>query len=765
MNPGRALEDQPVAAQSKQPASRRYLNGDIVACILAAGLGVLIVICRLGLWGDGIKVPITYAGDAIYEMVYVNGLKERIWNDFIPRLGAPFGMDTVDWPIGRTLDYAIIKALSFVTPDAFTLINLYWLTAIGLAAGFATLLLRYLSLDRVWAVSFGILFAIIPFTFFRNVAHLALVHFAVPGGVFLGLLLAQGKSLVPFRGAAATQPFGTSQLRIFAILAAVAAGLVFPYWAFFTCICIAIGCCIGFVRTKSVSVIITAALLLLIVAAAKLVDMTPTFVHWHRHGMSKALQYRNVADADIYGLTIRQMLRPVMANPVPVLRKIHDKISAAGFPNDQNESSAAALGTLAAAGFLLLVFVAICRPSGRMLGDDRIRILSAFVIAFVLIAEVGGFGSLFNIFVAREFRTYNRVSPFIALFCLAAVGVILDRALRRKGLVVRSLTAGAVVCFGVIDQIPVRLFDNPSRFQRYAEDRRFFSELEARLAPQAMIFQLPNTPLPPAEHLGTMDDYANVRPYLHTKALRWSWGTMVGRYNDWPTKVASLQPQELLRQLVLAGFEGILLNRYGYPDRMKEQKIAESLGAEAQFGASKEWAFFDLRRYRDELFRSLSPTELQKLQANAFTETSVPQHVPGTPISFGQHGESNRYKREGWSGTEPEFTWTEGNSATLEFPTFPGQATTLKVTLSALTSDPVLVYANDRQIAEWRPTTSPAEYTAAIPADIVDVAPRLRITFRITNPVSPKALGMSSDSRLLGICVYKLALAPSGPLQ
>jgi phosphoglycerol transferase len=554
-------------------------------------------------------------------------------------------------------------------------------------------------------------------------------------------------------------------LRIFAVLAAVAAGLVFPYWAFFTCICIAIGCCIGFVRTKSVSVMVSAALLLLIVGAAKLADMTPTFVHWQRHGMSKALQFRNVADADIYGLTIRQMLRPVMAHPVPVLRKIHDKISAAGFPNDQNESSAAALGTLAAAGFLLLVFVAICRPTGRMLGDDRIRILSAFVIALVLIAEVGGFGSLFNVFVAREFRTYNRISPFIALFCLATIGIILDRALRRRGLVVRYLSAGAVVLFGVIDQIPARIFENPTRLQRFSEDRRFFSELETRLAPKAMIFQLPNTPLPPAEHLGAMDDYAHVRPYLHTKALRWSWGTMVGRYNDWPTKVALLQPPELLKQVALAGFDGILLNRFGYPDRTKEQKITEALGAAAQFDSGKEWIFFDVRGYRDELFRSLSPAEVQKLQENLFTETSVSQYVPGTPILFGKQGGADRYKRGGWSGTEFEFTWTEGNSAALEFPAVAGQPVILKVLLSALTSDPILVYANDRQIGEWRPTTAPVEYSAAIPADLVDVSPSLRITFRITNPVSPKTLGLSSDSRLLGICVYKLVFTPNSQVQ
>ena len=106
---------------SQSPAAlidiRRFLVSPAMGCLLAACISVSVVVVRLNLWGPGFSLPVNYKGDALYEMVYVSGLKQSTWNSYIPRLGAPFGMDTVDWPIGRSLDYAIVKLLSFFARD------------------------------------------------------------------------------------------------------------------------------------------------------------------------------------------------------------------------------------------------------------------------------------------------------------------------------------------------------------------------------------------------------------------------------------------------------------------------------------------------------------------------------------------------------------------------------------------------------------------------------------------------------------------------
>jgi hypothetical protein len=122
---------------------------------------------------------------------------------------------------------------------------------------------------------------------------------------------------------------------------------------------IAIGCVIGFARTKSKSVLFTALVFIVLIGCAKVADVTPTLVHWYRHGQSTALNHRSEAEADIYGLTIRQMFTPIIGHPFRPLLLVRDKISAAGFPKDQNESSFANLGMIGAIGFVVLLIVTI----------------------------------------------------------------------------------------------------------------------------------------------------------------------------------------------------------------------------------------------------------------------------------------------------------------------------------------------------------------------------------------------------------------------
>ena len=134
------------------------------------------------------------------------------------------------------------------------------------------------------------------------------------------------------------------------------------------------------------------------------------------------------------------------------------------------------------------------RPQGRILGDARLRLLSGFVIALVLIAEVGGFGSLFNVFVVHEFRAYNRISPFIALFSLATVAIILDALLPWRKWYSQGLICGCLLIFGAFDQIPVVLFSNwQNGKRRFYEDQFFIGQLESRLPAGTMVFQLPHT--------------------------------------------------------------------------------------------------------------------------------------------------------------------------------------------------------------------------------------------------------------------------------
>jgi len=149
------------------------------------------------------------------------------------------------------------------------------------------------------------------------------------------------------------------------------------------------------------------------------------------------------------------------------------------------------------------------------------------------------------------------------------------------------------------------------------------------------------------------------------------------------------------------------------------------------------------------------------------TASSTPATVIGSSIQFNASGNSEQYRVSGWSQTEKEWTWSEGKSAQLglPIPCDPG-ALTLIVKMGALISHQVLPYQNvevfvdGQKIADWQ-VADTADFSALIPAEVTKKRGILNIEFRLPNATSPKVLGLTDDSRILGVRVYSVELKRS----
>ena len=318
------------------------------------------------------------------------------------------------------------------------------------------------------------------------------MQFIVPAAAYLGVELARGRVFgiaESNRPSEKRSPPRRVLLLSLAICAAI--GLTFTYWGFFACIVIAVGSFIGScLLLGNRKIVLIALLYVAIIGTVSVAEKSGSLLYWYRNGYNRALWYKVPSEADTYALGIRQMLTPIPNHPLLLMRSIRDKINAARFPNDANESSFAALGTIGATGFVILIGVAVGRPRRRILGDARLRLLSGFVVALVLIAGAGGFGSLFNVFVVHEFRAYNRISPFVALFSLAAVAIIIDALLAGKKRYSQVLLCGSLLIFGAFDQISLAPFGNREHERRrFYEDQFFIGQLESRLPAGTMVFQ------------------------------------------------------------------------------------------------------------------------------------------------------------------------------------------------------------------------------------------------------------------------------------
>jgi hypothetical protein len=137
----------------------------------------------------------------------------------------------------------------------------------------------------------------------------------------------------------------------------------------------------------------------------------------------------------------------------------------------------------------------------------------------------------------------------------------------------------------------------------------------------------------------------------------------------------------------------------------------------------------------------------------------------GTKVSFAESGNSNAFKVSGWSKAEEKFTWSEGTSSVLKMAIAPtNDPIVLKMTIAALIKEPELpfqpveVSANGQKIADWQ-VGNTAEFAAPIPRDIATKGGMLTITFKTPKATSPKTLGLSADTRTLGICCLYFELS------
>lgn len=147
--------------------------------------------------------------------------------------------------------------------------------------------------------------------------------------------------------------------------------------------------------------------------------------------------------------------------------------------------------------------------------------------------------------------------------------------------------------------------------------------------------------------------------------------------------------------------------------------------------------------------------------------STAPKLEYGTKVSFGKDGNSDPFKSSGWSTTEEKFTWSEGTSAVLRMAIAPTSDTiVLKIAMAALIKEPELpsqpvgLEINGHQIAKWD-VGNTAEFTATLPQDLTKAGGVVSITLKTPKATSPKALGQSSDPRVLGVCCVSMVLAKS----
>jgi phosphoglycerol transferase len=593
----------------------------------AVGLCGVIVAWMLKLWTAHLTTPMTYFGDALLIQTLIKSMIENGWYLHNPTLGAPFGLEMHDFPLDDSLYFLMLKFLCLFSSDSAVVFNLYYLLTYPLVTLSALFVFRRFGVAYGPALVGSILFAFVPYHLVRGQHHLFLSsYFLVPLLVLVALwLYLDGGVVFRREGAEGGWRWNVWSRRTLGSLAVCALmGCGGVYYAFFGCFFLllaAVACCLN---RRRLYPLVSGGILIAVICLGVAANLTPKYLYDREHGPNPQAIERTPAQAELLGMKVAQLVLPVPEHRVRFLANVREKYRVYLEPAF-NENCFASLGLVGSLGFVFLLSRLLLRtPAAEPRPQDGLTLFNVFG---VLLATVGGFGSVFSLLVSTWIRAYNRMSIFIAFFALFAVVLVLDRVGRRvasaRGRLCFHGCLAVLLVGGVLDEIPrIKQLDvtHARAQEHYQGDAEFVRRIESALPPGAMVFQLPSIDFPENPLRWGMASYDHFRVYLHSHQLRWSHGMMQGREGDaWRRLTIEKPLPDLLRTLAYAGFQGVCVERNGFADsgREMEADLTRLLGVQPFSNGRLNLSFFDLTDFAARTRRAQTADRWAALQEEA----------------------------------------------------------------------------------------------------------------------------------------------------
>jgi phosphoglycerol transferase len=588
----------------------------------------------LGLQKANLHAPLIYGGDALLSGANIKTIFETGWYEHQPRLGAPAGQVFHDFPAADNLHMVIMKLFSPFTDNWALAMNVYFFLGFPLAAIAAIWFLRTVGVSRPVAGALAIAYAWAPYHFVRSESHLWLSsYYAVPLALTLLVLVFQGKPLWGWnsRRRGAVKYLLSPSMRTVAITGLVVADS--SYYGIFFLLLLALVGFFFFAIDRDIrkfgAAVATGFTTLLWLA----LNILPDVLYRAKFGSNSTGFVRYGSESEVYPLKFAQLVLPWANHRIPFLAHLR-------FNYDSHYPTAAstmALGLLAAIGFvasfIVVLYVVFSRTrfvsnSARL--SDTSAMLAGLagvnVLAFMF-ATLGGLSALISL-ISPVLRCWDRMMIFIAIVSLGVTGILVDRALawyrqrQRRGPLRGQapwIAAIALVAVAFVDQTspaPVAYYEYVNN--QFIHDDAYFGEVETVLDAGDTVLMLPYREFPETFSLTGLESSDQLIPYLHTKDLRWTAGGIKGRpTSDWPGTLGSLGLDTLIESALLAGCDGILVDRLALTDGgvALEQALAVS-GVAPMVSPDGQYAFYLLNLSMVPHMNGLDETVLETLKAD-----------------------------------------------------------------------------------------------------------------------------------------------------
>ena len=545
-------------------------------------------------WG----VPTAYLepdkGDVVHALAMMKAVGD---GEFVPlawknvdALGAPHAANWNDWPFVEELLVVFYGLLGRLF-GLFGGLNVGTIIAHLSAAAAFYVVARWEDCDRTWAFVAALAFGLAPFIFAQSPFHITTEYvWHVPLFLPIWRWIATDSGIV----------WGSRRFW-FAVAVGCITGLQSPYWTNIFCQLTLLGAGIMYWRNGSWPAFRSALVVIGAAAIAFAVMNIDTWTYRLANGPNPGALSREYKWMEIYGLKLVDLVIPPPTHRSDAFAAfaIKHKIGnpAQGIPPAsplQDEGS-----YLGIVGLLALGWLARTAVVDAVRGKANDIPLAAWQVLWIVICfTTGGLNAILGAFGFTLFRTGQRYSlvilAIVLLYAAQRLAAWHTAGATRSGpggTSLGTLAAAAAIC-GLIfwDQVPRAPTAEVTATiaRQVAADREFTEKMEAALPAGAMVFQVPVMEFPESPMPG-VPSYDHFRPYLYSKRLRYSFGSMKGRDRErWQPAVQAkffegaaldreagairvnpANARAAVEELKRLGFSAIYVNRNGFPDRGK----------------------------------------------------------------------------------------------------------------------------------------------------------------------------------------------------
>lgn len=574
------------------------------AAIVFITVAVTVLITHfLGLGGQDLTYPLDYSGgDEMSALVSARLVQESGWNIGTDKLMAPdeYYYNTSDVIAGlHNADVFFEKVFLWITGGEIAkTINYVYLSAFYLIAYVAYFVLRQLRIKEWLAAGGGLVYAFLPFIFLRGIGHIVLAcYYFVPLAVLMCIWIYEDERfMLPDKDF-----FRYKRNYLGFIMAFLIASEGIGYWQIFACFFLMVAMLAALLRTKDINYLKRGCISILSVIVSVIISIIPEILCIMQGGTGLEGRDRSMADAEMYCLKIVQLFLPVNGHRIKPLERLLDTYNE--YVPNVNENWTAYIGIVGAIGFLILIVWLFTNRKDETPLKKRLTVLADLNICGILLATMGGFGSIIFILGIEIVRGYNRISVFIAFFAIAAVCLILNEWSKKimkpvwKGVYIAGVSL--VMLFAIWEQNPSISYDFEGNKAAWLNDKHFFEEVDAVMDENDSVFQLPYAEYPEGVVQNDMGHLSHFIGYLHSDKLRWSFGTVDGSETDiWYEETAGLSVDKMIQEILSKGFDGLYINRDAYEKEEwtgLENSIREYTGVTPIVSEDETLSFYKLR--------------------------------------------------------------------------------------------------------------------------------------------------------------------------